>query len=116
MITWDELSKSGIPRGTKAVVNVAGQNVLDPFNRWTPKFQQLVHQSRVGTSEALRDAIVRCEPGQRPKAFVQVTGVGYYPPSQQTVYDEDSPGGEHDYLARLVVDWENAGKIPKGRL
>ena len=42
VITWDELSKSGIPRGTKAVVNVAGQNVLDPFNRWTPKFQQLV--------------------------------------------------------------------------
>ena len=41
-VTWDELSKSGLPDGTTAVVNVAGQNVLDPLHSWTPKFQQLV--------------------------------------------------------------------------
>ena len=41
-MTWDELEKSGLPHGTKAVVNVAGQNVLDPLSPWTAKFQQLV--------------------------------------------------------------------------
>ena len=51
-----------------------------------------VYQSRVKTTEILRDAVVSCEPGHRPKAFVQVTGVGYYPPSQEAVYDENSPG------------------------
>lgn len=112
-MSWDELSKSGLPHGTKAVVNLAGQNVLDPLSSWTPKFQQLVYKSRVETSQALRDAIVNCDPGQRPKVFVTVTGVGFYPPSQQTIYDESSPGGEHDFLARLVVDWESAGRIPK---
>jgi hypothetical protein len=45
-MTWDELSASGIPDDTKAVVNVAGQNVLDPFHSWTPKFQQLVRANR----------------------------------------------------------------------
>jgi hypothetical protein len=43
-MSWDELSKSGLPHGTTAVVNVAGQNVLDPLSSWTPKFQQLVRE------------------------------------------------------------------------
>ena len=51
-----------------------------------------VYQSRVKTTEILRDAVVNCEAGRRPKAFVQVTGVGYYPPSQKAIYDEASPG------------------------
>jgi len=43
-MSWDELSKSGLPHGTKAVVNLAGQNVLDSLSSWTPKFQQLVSE------------------------------------------------------------------------
>ena len=30
-MTWDNLSADGLPEGTKAVVNLAGQNVLDPL-------------------------------------------------------------------------------------
>ena len=30
-ITWDSVSREGLPTGTKAVINLAGQNVLDPF-------------------------------------------------------------------------------------
>lgn len=36
-ITWLELENNGLPKGdTLAVVNLAGQNVLDPTRRWTP--------------------------------------------------------------------------------
>lgn len=35
-ITWHELEQKGLPERTHAVVNVAGQNVLDPMRRWTP--------------------------------------------------------------------------------
>lgn len=35
-ITWHELNEKGLPENTAAVVNVAGQNVLDPTRRWTP--------------------------------------------------------------------------------
>ena len=35
-ITWHELDSVGLPKGTNAIVNVAGQNVLDPTRRWTP--------------------------------------------------------------------------------
>lgn len=34
-ITWHELERNGLPDRTHAVVNVAGQNVLDPMRRWT---------------------------------------------------------------------------------
>lgn len=34
-ITWHDLDSKGIPKGTVAVVNLAGQNVLDPTRRWT---------------------------------------------------------------------------------
>jgi len=30
------------------------------------------------------------------------------------VQDEDSPGGKHDFLAKLVTDWEDAGRLPTG--
>lgn len=36
-ITWLELENNGLPKAdTLAVVNLAGQNVLDPTRRWTP--------------------------------------------------------------------------------
>ena len=31
-----------MPSNTTAVVNLAGQNVLDFFHRWTPTFKSLV--------------------------------------------------------------------------
>ena len=30
-VTWEEVEKDGLPEGTHGVVNLAGQNVLDPF-------------------------------------------------------------------------------------
>ena len=30
-VTWDEVEKEGFPEGTHGVVNLAGQNVLDPL-------------------------------------------------------------------------------------
>ena len=36
-ITWMDLENNGLPKGGDiAVVNLAGQNVLDPTRRWTP--------------------------------------------------------------------------------
>lgn len=35
-LTWHELESNGLPENTKVVINLAGQNVLDPSRRWTP--------------------------------------------------------------------------------
>ncbi len=131
-ITYDELKSSGIPKNTKAVVNLAGQNVLDFMYRWNDRFKALVrilfafksidcqflsqvYDSRVGTAMFFRDAIMNAEPKRRPKVFVQVTGVGGYPlRDDDHVYDEDSDHqvDENSYFQTLVRDWEGKAKLP----
>ena len=38
-ITYKELEKKGIPKNTKAIVNLAGENVLNFFKRWDILFK-----------------------------------------------------------------------------
>uniref|UniRef100_T1J546 DUF1731 domain-containing protein n=1 Tax=Strigamia maritima TaxID=126957 RepID=T1J546_STRMM len=107
-ITWSKVEKDGLPE-CFAVVNVAGQNVLDFTRRWTPGFQQNVWASRVNTNKALSQAINKMS--KQPEVFVTVSGVGYYKPSLTEEYTEDSQGGNFDYFSRLCTDWENAAKL-----
>jgi len=109
MISWNQIEDDGLPSGTVAVVNSAGRNVLDPFRRWTEPFKEEVYSSRVKTNSVLAKAIIKAK--VKPLAMVTMSGVGYYPPSDLTC-DEDSPGGQHDFLSRLVTDWEAAADLP----
>lgn len=111
-ITWHELNEVGIPKGTTAVVNLAGQNVLDPTRRWTPGFKQNVWNSRVKTNLALAQAINNA--AVKPSVFVTISGVGIYPPDTETEYSEESPGKEVDFLSKLCIEWEKAAKLPEG--
>eukprot|EP00092_Neocalanus_flemingeri_P055934 GFUD01066239.1.p1 GENE.GFUD01066239.1~~GFUD01066239.1.p1 ORF type:complete len:189 (+),score=58.67 GFUD01066239.1:55-621(+) len=107
--SWIDIEEDGLPSGTVAVVNTAGQNVLDPLRRWSPGFKQNVYNSRVNTNHLLAKAIARSK--VKPKAFVHMSGVGFYPPGL-SVQDENSDGGKHDFLAKLVTDWERAAQLP----
>ncbi|XP_069733152.1 epimerase family protein SDR39U1 isoform X2 [Phaenicophaeus curvirostris] len=72
-ITWEELSHSGLPL-CDAVVNLAGENVLNPFRRWDDAFCREVFNSRIETTKTLAKAIAEAQ--QPPRAWVVVTGVG----------------------------------------
>ncbi|XP_074838483.1 epimerase family protein SDR39U1-like isoform X3 [Carettochelys insculpta] len=111
-ISWDELARRGLPP-CEAVLNVAGENVLNPFRRWDDSFRQEVVASRVETTKALAKAIAEAD--RPPRAWVVVTGVGYYRPSPTAKYTEESPGGDFDFFSRLVTAWEAAAKIPGDR-
>ncbi|XP_008495060.1 epimerase family protein SDR39U1 isoform X1 [Calypte anna] len=108
-ISWGELSHSGLPL-CDAVVNLAGENVLNPFRRWSDAFCREVINSRVETTRTLAKAIANAE--EPPHAWVLVTGVGYYRPSPTAEYTEDSHGGDFDFFSRLVSAWEAAALIP----
>lgn len=113
-MTYNDLENKGLPQNTRAVVNLAGQNILDPLSWWTQEFKQKVYDSRIGTAKAFRNAIVQSD--QKPDVFVQVTAVGYYPPSPTTEYDENwKPGneGDKDFFSKIVIDWEDAAMLPK---
>jgi uncharacterized protein (TIGR01777 family) len=117
VITWDDINLNGLPEKTSAVVNLAGQNMLDPLKRWNPAFKELLRESRIQTARIFKDAIVnRHKAGlDVPDVFVQITGVGIYPPGDNNIkYDENSvvepdAGG---YMSRLVMDWEDAARLP----
>ena len=63
-----------MPANTTAVVNLAGQNVLDPTRRWTPGFKQNVWNSRINTTQSLAQAIIKAQ--NKPKVFISISGVG----------------------------------------
>lgn len=114
-ISYNDLKSLGLPKNTTAVVNLAGQNVLDLFNRWTETFKSKVYNSRIDSAKALKEAIVKCDANDRPKVFVQITGIGYFPPREDDfVYNEDTKVEEskRDYFSKLVVDWEEAATLP----
>ncbi|XP_053121578.1 epimerase family protein SDR39U1 [Hemicordylus capensis] len=108
-ISWDELSRLGLPP-CEGAINLSGENVLNPFRRWNESFCQKVIASRVETTKTLAKAIAEAE--NPPHVWILVTGVGYYRPSRTIEYTEDSPGGDFDFFSRLVTRWEAAAKVP----
>ncbi|XP_058444041.1 epimerase family protein SDR39U1 [Malaya genurostris] len=107
-ITWHDLEKDGLPEGTSAVVNLAGQNVLDPTRRWTPGFKQNVWNSRINTTAACVRAIEKAT--IKPSVFVSISGVSHYAGGPQ-INTEDTETVEFDFMSRLCHEWEKAANL-----
>ncbi|KAK2164053.1 hypothetical protein LSH36_69g01031 [Paralvinella palmiformis] len=108
-ITWTDVEKIGLPEKCDAVVNLAGENLMNPLRRWNAAFRSDLEASRVHTNKLLAKAIASAS--KKPEVFVTASAVGYYRPSQTAEYTEESPGGDFDYLSRLCTDWEQAAKL-----
>ncbi|KAL5021654.1 hypothetical protein ScPMuIL_000809 [Solemya velum] len=109
-MTWNSLSELGLPEDCTAVVNIAGENILNPMVRWSEEFKNAVISSRVDTTKMMAEMIKKAR--NPPKVFVTMSGVGYYEPSPTAEYTESSTGGDFDFLSRLCTDWESAGSLP----
>ncbi|KAL9974822.1 hypothetical protein ACROYT_G011912 [Oculina patagonica] len=109
-ITWNEISESPLPE-CEAVVNLAGENILNPLKRWNEEFLQELRHSRLETTSTLAKKIA--DATNPPKVFVSSSAVGYYPPSDTVEYTEDSPPSSADVLTTLCNDWESSAKLPE---
>jgi len=97
----DEIHSNSI-EGFDAVVNLA----TTPWPmRWTPRVKQKMSANRMGTNRLLAEALAQCD--QKPSVLVCASGIGYYPPSGDTVITEDSPAGG-SFLTSLNKDGESA--------
>ena len=107
-ITWDDLSK-GIP-DCDAIVNLAGEHILQPGRRWNATYKAEVIASRTETTRKLVDAI-NASPSP-PRVFVSTAGKCFYGTQKgATDYpelDEYSDPMGVDFPAQLVGQWENA--------
>ena len=58
----------------------------------------------------MRQAIL--DASNPPKFWGSVSGVGYYKPDPDIIYDETSKVKGKDFWTELVVKWEDAAKLP----
>jgi uncharacterized protein (TIGR01777 family) len=101
---------SKVVDGADAVIHLAGAGVLD--ESWTPERREILRSSRIRSTELLAAAIARAE--RKPRVFISSSAVGYYgTETGDRVLDDESPPGT-DFLAKLVVDWENAAAGARG--
>lgn len=88
-----------------AVINLAGENLAT--KPWSRRRRMQLIRSRLGTTRALAKA---CQYATtKPDVFVQASAIGFYPFSDNEVYDENSESGT-GFLARLTSDWELIAK------
>jgi uncharacterized protein (TIGR01777 family) len=110
-ITWDDLAKEGLP-ACDAVVNLAGQHILDLTRRWNKGYRDEVINSRVETTRQLVRALN--ESPAPPEVFVSTAGKCFYGTRELEVaevypeLDEDSKPMGLDFPAELVGQWEAA--------
>ncbi|MGJ8560630.1 MAG: TIGR01777 family oxidoreductase [Litorimonas sp.] len=117
-ISWDALRADGLPN-CDAVVNLAGQHILDLSRRWNDAYRDEVINSRIETTEALVAAI-NAQPNA-PEVFVSTAGKCFYgtkemnqgeAPIELDEYSEPQlqADGTKDFPAELVGAWERAAK------
>ena len=112
-ITWDELAENGLPE-CDAVVNLAGQHILDLSRRWNDAYRDEVLSSRIKTTKTLVNAInLSANP---PEVFVSTAGKCFYGTRELArsepapELDEDSVPMGMDFPAELVGQWEAAAE------
>lgn len=47
-----------------------------------------------------------------PQFWGSISAVGFYKPDVKKVYNEESNIEENDFWTKMVVEWENASKLP----
>ena len=90
--------------GHHAVINLAGEPI---DQRWSVKTRRSFHESRVGLTRQLVDAIRKLPTGERPRVLVNASAIGIYGDRKDQVLTESSALGS-GYLADLCCDWEEA--------
>ena len=88
------------------VINLAGESIN---GWWFPKKKKEIYQSRIGTTRLIVSALnaLNC----KVKTFINVSAVGVY--DSMHIHDESSNQFANNFLAELVLDWENELKSIK---
>lgn len=87
-----------------AIIHLAGEPVAQ---RWTPQVKQRIYSSRVDNTRRLVAELGKN--AHRPNALICASAIGIYGSRGDEILTENSAAGT-DFLARLVIDWEQAAK------
>lgn len=87
--------------GVEGVINLAGEPIVG--KRWTQGQKQKILESRVGTTQALVEAIRHAK--RKPSFLLTASAIGYYGPHGSEELTEGSPPGK-DFLSQVCQAWE----------
>jgi uncharacterized protein (TIGR01777 family) len=90
-----------------AVVNLAGEPIVEPPRRWTAERKRRLWISRVTTTERVAAAIKAA--ARPPGVLLSASAVGYYGDCGDALVHETTPPGK-DFLGRLAAAWETAAR------
>jgi uncharacterized protein (TIGR01777 family) len=96
--------------GADAVVHLLGEPIAQ---RWSDDAKQRIRESRVRSTQQLVQGLRALPDGERPRALVSQSAVGYYGSRGDAPLDEHAPAGQ-GFLAEVVVAWERAAAAPDG--
>lgn len=105
-VAWDPMAgpaPAAALSGRDAIVHLAGEPVAQ---RWTDAAKRAIHDSREAGTRNLVAGIAALEPGERPRALVSSSAVGYYGKHGDERVPETTPPGT-DFLASVCVAWEH---------
>jgi uncharacterized protein (TIGR01777 family) len=97
-------------RGADGVVHLLGEPIAQ---RWSDDAKRRISDSRIKTTQQLVQGLSALADGERPRALVSQSAVGYYGSRGDTPLDEQAAAGR-DFLAAIVVDWERAAQAAPG--
>ena len=97
--TGNQLTK--IINSADVIINLAGSSVMC---RWNDKNKQQIIASRIDTTRALVDTLLKSEKNNSPKVFINASAIGIY--GNAGSHDEYSPSLGSDFLAMVCKAWE----------
>jgi len=112
LLQWDGQTPAGwqhLVERVDAIINLAGENT--GTSPWTNERRRQLVDSRVFAGQALTTAIRAAS--SRPKVLLQISGVGYYGPSDDRLIREYAPPGK-GFQAEICVQWEESTREVEG--
>ncbi|HBE41029.1 MAG TPA: TIGR01777 family protein [Bacteroidales bacterium] len=86
------------------IIHLAGAGIGD--KRWTRKRRKEIFESRVNTAELIHKTVL--DSGKNIKAFITISGSGYYGTlTSERIFNETDPPGA-DFLGKICMFWEQA--------
>ncbi len=92
--------------GADAVIHLAGEPVAQ---RWTKDAMLRIRNSRVEGTRHLINGLSKLE--RRPEVLMCASAIGIYGSRGDEVLTEASRAGGHDFLSRVVIEWEDTAKL-----
>ncbi|MDH5598272.1 MAG: TIGR01777 family oxidoreductase [Cyclobacteriaceae bacterium] len=100
---WDHLDETAL-QTVDYIIHLSGSGVAD--KRWNAEVKKEILESRVDTAHQIYHKLSKIN--HKVKAFISMSGVGYYGYDNGDIWQKENSRFGDDFLATVVKEWEKA--------